>query len=121
MIGRLYEVVVDCPDPQALAAFYAELTGLAVRYDDAAWVTLGDDTGVRLAFQRVEGHRPPRWPDPEHPQQMHLDVFVADVEAAGRAVEALGARLLRDAGGSRVYADPVGHPFCLSLADPTAP
>lgn len=24
MIGRLHHVVVDCPDPQPLAAFYAE-------------------------------------------------------------------------------------------------
>jgi Glyoxalase-like domain len=121
MIGRLYEVVVDCPDPRTLAAFYAELTGLQVRYEDADWVTLGDDAGVRVAFQRVAEHRPPQWPDAAHPQQMHLDVFVADVAEAGRAVEALGARLLQGGERSRVYADPAGHPFCLSLDDPAAP
>jgi hypothetical protein len=27
MIGRLEKTVLDCPDPQALAAFYAEILG----------------------------------------------------------------------------------------------
>lgn len=44
---------------------------------------------------------------------MHLDIDVADVDAAERAVLALGATRLSDAGGWRVYADPAGHPFCL--------
>jgi len=96
-------------------------TGLRVKYEDANWVTLGDDAGVRVAFQRAADHRPPRWPDPAHPQQMHLDVFVPDLDRAGQAVVALGARLLRGGDSSRVYADPAGHPFCLSLDDPAAP
>lgn len=28
MIGQLRTVVIDCPDPRALAGFYAELLGL---------------------------------------------------------------------------------------------
>jgi hypothetical protein len=58
---------------------------------------------------------PPRWPDPEHPQQLHLDIRVDDVDAAERAVLALGARRLptERESGFRVFADPVGHPFCL--------
>ena len=52
---------------------------------------------------------------------MHLDVFVPDLDRAGQAVVALGARLLRGGDSSRVYADPAGHPFCLSLDDPAAP
>ncbi len=27
MIGRLHHLIIDCPDPLALAAFYAELLG----------------------------------------------------------------------------------------------
>ena len=121
MIGRLYEVVVDCPDPKALAAFYATLVGWEVRYADDNWVTLGRGDDVRVAFQRVEDHRPPQWPDPAHPQQLHLDVFVADLDEADRLIRANGARLLRDGGTSRVYADPAGHPLCVSLDDPSAP
>jgi catechol 2,3-dioxygenase-like lactoylglutathione lyase family enzyme len=124
MIGRLHHVVIDCPDPRALAGFYSELLGLPVTWaeDDFAVVSVNDTTSG-LAFQRAEDHQPPQWPDPDHPQQMHLDVMVDDVEAATPRVLALGARSLP--GGTNVFADPSGHPFCLipqpSWADPIEP
>ena len=122
MIGRLYEVVVDCPDPRSLAAFYRELTGLDELYADDDWVTLGRGTDVRIGFQRAEDYRPPRWPDPAFPQHMHLDIFVADLDAAEEKVRELGARSLGARGEAfRVFADPAGHPFCLCLDDPAAP
>ena len=116
MIGRLEKTVLDCPDPRALAAFYAEVLGMRVLQDSADWVAIGPAPGDRrVAFQRADPWNPPRWPDPEHPQQLHLDIRVEDVEAAQGAVLALGARLLRGEQGTgfRVFADPVGHPFCL--------
>jgi predicted enzyme related to lactoylglutathione lyase len=65
----------------------------------------------------VLGHRPPRWPDPQCPQQFHLDFDVEDIDAAQERVLALGAVLLHDSGGRnsgfRVFTDPAGHPFCL--------
>ena len=106
---------MDCPDPAALAAFYSELLGLPVTWqeDDFAVVSVSDTTSG-IAFQQVPDFQPPQWPDPARPQQMHFDVMVDDVEAAGPHVLALGARRL-PAGdsGSAVYADPAGHPFCL--------
>ena len=114
MIRRLHHVIVDCPDPPALAAFYSELLGLPVtwlRHDFA--VVASSDTSSGIAFQLAPGHQPPRWPDPRSSQQVHLDVMVDDVDVADPAVLALGARRLPSAGGSRVYADPAGHPFCL--------
>ena len=30
MIGRLHHVVIDCPEPRSLAAFYSEIFGLPV-------------------------------------------------------------------------------------------
>lgn len=66
---------------------------------------------------RATPYSPPEWPDGT-PQQLHLDLTVADLRAAGlRAVE-LGAVVLTDPveePGSTfvVYADPAGHPFCL--------
>lgn len=54
-----------------------------------------------------------RWPDPEHPQQLHLDFPVYDLDAAEELALRLGATRLQDRGGYRSYADPVGHPFCL--------
>ncbi|SNT06818.1 hypothetical protein SAMN05421812_10322 [Asanoa hainanensis] len=32
MIGRLYNVVIDCPDPSALAGFYSELLGMPLTH-----------------------------------------------------------------------------------------
>jgi catechol 2,3-dioxygenase-like lactoylglutathione lyase family enzyme len=115
VIGRLEKTVFDCPDPRTLAAFYAEVLGMRINEDYDDWVVIGEAPGARrLAFQRATTWVPPRWPDPEHPT-MHLDIRVDDVDAAERAVLALGARRLpaeRET-GFRVFADPVGHPFCL--------
>ncbi|MEU6077052.1 VOC family protein [Micromonospora sp. NPDC047074] len=119
MIGQLRSVVIDCPDPRSLATFYSELLGLPV--DDGAsddtWVVIAG-SGHRLAFQAAPALRPPTWPDPAVPQQLHLDVQVEDIEAAESRVLALGARRLPGQGeGFRVYADPAGHPFCLVFVD----
>ena len=118
MNPRLHAVVLDCPDPKALATFYAELTGWSLDYADDDWVTLRGEDDVRLAFQLAPDHQPPRWPDPEQPQQFHLDFWVGDYETAEPRALELGASLL-DASpehpGFRVYADPAGHPFCLCL------
>ena len=59
----------------------------------------------------------PQWPDADHPQQMHVDVLVDDLDAGEAAVLRLGATSL-DAGTEtfRVFTDPAGHPFCLVLS-----
>ena len=117
MIGRIEKTVLDCPEPRALAAFYAEILGMRVNEDtEGNWVVIGREAGMReLAFQRAENYRAPRWPDAEHPQQEHLDIRVDDVDAAERAVLALGATRVPTPheNGFRVFADPAGHPFCL--------
>jgi catechol 2,3-dioxygenase-like lactoylglutathione lyase family enzyme len=111
MIGRMHHVVIDCPDPAALAAFYSELIGLPITYRSEDWVVIApNDRSSGIAFQLAPDHQPPRWPDPTHPQQFHLDVMVDDVPAASLDVVALGARPLP---GQSVFADPAGHPFCL--------
>ncbi|MEV0719968.1 VOC family protein [Asanoa sp. NPDC050611] len=111
MIGRLHHTILDCPDPAALARFYSALLGLPITYEDDDFVVVAtSDRASGLAFQRAPDHRPPTWPDPAVPQQIHLDVMVDDPVAAGAEVRALGARPLP---GKGVYADPAGHPFCL--------
>ncbi len=113
MIGTLRAYALDCPDPEALAGFYAQLIGGRVVVDDADWVDL---EGTALAFQRVEDYRAPVWPSQAQPQQSHVDIGVTDLDAAQAQVLALGATLLEDWGGAkswRVFADPAGHPFCL--------
>jgi catechol 2,3-dioxygenase-like lactoylglutathione lyase family enzyme len=116
VIGRLEKTVLDCPDPRALAAFYAAILGMRINEDSDVWVVIGSEPGARqLAFQRVAHWTPPDWNDPRRPQQSHLDIRVDDVDAAEREVLALGAKRLPGEleGHYRVFADPAGHPFCL--------
>lgn len=124
-VGRLDTVVVDCPAPRELAAFYAGLLGQDVADDgNDDWQSLtGDGRGASLAFQRATAFTPPGWPDGA-PQQLHLDLAVTDLTVADEQAVALGARRLdpttppspADSRGFRVYADPAGHPFCLCRA-----
>ncbi|MGH3290747.1 MAG: VOC family protein [Trebonia sp.] len=111
MIGHLHHVVLDCPDPAALASFYSELLGQPVTYQSDDWVVVAaNESSSGLAFQLAPGHRRSTWPDPVVPQQFHLDIMVEDPASSGPLVLALGAEKL---GGEDVYADPAGHPFCL--------
>jgi catechol 2,3-dioxygenase-like lactoylglutathione lyase family enzyme len=111
----MHHVVIDCPDPAALAAFYSELIGLLVTYTSEDFVVVAvSDRTAGLAFQLAPEHQPPTWPDDAVPQQIHLDIMVDDVDAAAERVLAIGARRLGSRGErADVYADPAGHPFCL--------
>jgi catechol 2,3-dioxygenase-like lactoylglutathione lyase family enzyme len=108
---------LECRDPAALAEFYSQLTGWPVVYARPDWYSVGEseEAGFHLSFQRAPGHQPPSWPDPASSMQAHLHIRVTDPDAAERSVLALGGTKLDDrpGGGSRVYADPAGHPFCL--------
>ncbi|NJC74226.1 VOC family protein [Planosporangium thailandense] len=118
MIGRVYAVVLDCPDAESLLAFYQQVTGWQREQSaNGDWLTLRGDNGMRLAFQEVPDYQSPRWPGAGCPQQLHLDVMVDDLDVAEPQVLALGATLLEGSDkpvGWRVYADPAGHPFCLT-------
>ncbi|GAB3415439.1 VOC family protein [Flindersiella endophytica] len=100
---------------QVLAGFYGELLGLRIVREDWLQVAEHDESNLRLALDGDgwSDLRPPRWPDPEYPQQLHLDLATTDLDAAGALAERLGAKLLQDKGDFRTYADPAGHPFCL--------
>ena len=113
-VPRFHSVAIDCPDPAALSAFYARLLDWPVPSDDGEWVTLqAPGGGPTIAFQQAAGFVAPTWPAADVQQQLHLDLAVADMDAAHRRALELGARLLDTQDTFRVYADPVGHPFCL--------
>ena len=99
MIKKLQAVALDCPDPVRLAEFYAELLGgrVVMEPEDPDWVEVVGFEGTPLAFQRVDGYRPPSWPGQEHPQQVHLDFDVDDIEADEKQVLELGARSFQSA------------------------
>ena len=118
-IATMRAVVLDCPDPRALAEFYRALLGGDITDADDDWVNLRDGGNVRLSFQRAPDYQPPDWPSAEHGQQFHIDVTVDDVDQAEPQVLALGARRtdlqpgIDEDSNWRVYLDPAGHPFCL--------
>jgi len=115
-IARFPGLVIDCPDAEALARFYAALLDWSVEVDDdGAWADARSSDGQVISFQQVDDYVPPAWPDQTVPQQMHLDVMVEDLDAAEAATLALGARKAATQPGTsfRVFLDPAGHPFCL--------
>jgi hypothetical protein len=117
-VPRFDTVTIDCPDPYALARFYGALLEWPVPEDaghgGGTHVALDPpDGGTALTFQRAVDFVAPTWPDPAVPQQMHLDLAVDDLDAAHERAVALGARHLDSQDKFRVYADPVGHLFCL--------
>jgi predicted enzyme related to lactoylglutathione lyase len=115
-VPRFDSVTIDCPDPAGLAGFYGELLEWPVPDTSAGsdYVTLEPPgSGTALTFQRAVGFVAPTWPDPAVQQQMHLDLAVGDIAAAHERAVALGARHLDTQDKFRVYADPVGHTFCL--------
>ena len=118
MIGKWQALVIDCEDPDKLASFYQELLGMIRVQEEDEFISIGDAADrPAIALQRVERLVRPQWPDADHPQQMHVDVLVEDLDAGEAAVRRLGATSL-DAGTEtfRVFTDPSGHPFCLVLS-----
>ena len=119
MRGRLHHLILDCPDPRALAWFYSQLLDQPITYESVDFVVVADDdTTSGLAFQLAPDHRPPTWPSTAIPQQMHLDLMVDDLDEAERAVLAAGATKAEHQPGEtfQVFLDPAGHPFCLCLS-----
>ena len=113
-------IVLDSPDPRALAAFYARLLGWSVGSDEPGWVTLrSPDGGPGLSFQEEAAYRRPVWPAGPGDQQMsvHLDIGVDDLDAACAHAAEAGAELaaFQPQEDVRVHLDPDGHPFCLFL------
>lgn len=110
-------VVLDAADLNAVSSFWAGLLGGTVAADDD-WHSVLVDGEWRLGIQLAPNHVPPDWPGGA-PQQIHLDLWVDDLQPAHEEAMALGARLLKPADdltapeGFQVYADPAGHPFCL--------
>lgn len=118
-IGRFALVAIDTADTEGLARFYSAITGWEIEpHDDPDWIQLASGEGATIAFQLVEDHVAPVWPGSEHPQQLHIDFDVEDLDKGEEAVLALGARKAEYQPGEsfRVYLDPTGHPFCLVRA-----
>ncbi len=107
-------LVLDCQDPQLLAAFWSEALGYANLGEAGSYVLLldPDDRGPKLLLQGV----------PEAKQvknRMHLDIDAVDIETEASRLEALGAQRvagepMHEHGTNWVLmADPEGNEFCV--------
>jgi catechol 2,3-dioxygenase-like lactoylglutathione lyase family enzyme len=117
-VARWDCVALDCPDADALAAFYGAIIGETPRRLHPDWVEIGPPDRPHIACQQIDDYVRPTWPGGLVPQQLHLDFNVRDLDAAQAAVIQLGASLAEQQPHPdefRVMLDPVGHPFCLVL------
>lgn len=108
-------IVFDAADLEAESAFWAAVLGGTVSRDHD-WHSIDVDGVNEVSVQLAPDHVPPQWPQGSPPQQIHLDLFVEDIDTAHQQAMDLGARLLQwdpEGDGFNVYTDPAGHPFCL--------
>jgi predicted enzyme related to lactoylglutathione lyase len=115
---------LDTNDLETESTFWANVLGGEVARGegpDDDWHSVIVDGKQKLGVQYVENHEPPQWPDGPQRTQVHLDLYVEDLDAAEAEVIGFGATALGGpeqdgTEGFRVYADPAGHPFCLCRA-----
>lgn len=117
---RQSHVTIDCADPAALAAWWAELLGWRVARadadeavarpaDDAEEATLHEGRMLPLLFVRVPDAKATK-------NRVHLDLLSDDVAADVARAEALGAQRVdvgQDAPPWVVLADPEGNELCI--------
>lgn len=107
-------VTVDCADPQAASAFWSGLLGVPARAIDLpGWYRIGPTVagGPALTFQPVPEAKAGK-------TRLHLDLWVAELDAAIRRVQELGGRSTGEThryeeGTVVVMADREGNEFCL--------
>jgi len=107
-------MVLDCADPEVLAAFWAPALGYTRLGAAGSYVLLAPENGPapNLLLQRV--------PEPKTAKnRMHLDIEIPDIEAEAGRLEGLGARRVHTETQSQfgvrwiVMADPEGNEFCV--------
>ena len=108
------DLVLDCAEPKALEAFWADALRYHVHLSLPSIVVLvpTDGEGPPLVLQQV--------PEPKVAKnRMHLDITCDDIEAEVERLERLGAKRTHDGarslGDTRwvTLTDPVGNEFCV--------
>jgi catechol 2,3-dioxygenase-like lactoylglutathione lyase family enzyme len=126
---RVTSVTIGAARPHVLAHFYADLLGWPVTADDppvpgdpaqGGWAQIrppAGEPGPTLNFEYEQHFARPVWPSTPGAQtaSQHLDIEVADLDAAVEWAMAQGAILadVQPQDDVRVLFDPDGHPFCL--------
>ena len=120
MAARL-GLVLDCSDPERLAAFWSAALGYTVLGRAGSYVLLVDEAGQqpKLLLQRVGEAKAGK-------NRMHLDIETPAVDDEVSRLEGLGASRIGaeavEEHGNRwvVMADPEGNEFCVCNADAPA-
>ena len=107
-------LVLDCSDPEALAAFWAPALGYTNVGSAGSYVMLlpVDGDGPQLLLQRVLEAKAGK-------NRMHLDIHVTDIRVEADRLATLGARRLEmepfEEQGTHWFlmADPEGNEFCV--------
>ena len=107
-------LTIDCQDvatQERLRDFYAQALGGEV-VEGAVRAR-----GWLLIFDVVSDYKPPSWPSPETPKQLHFEWVVEDLDVAAAVLQNLGAPQADHQNPNdrelRVMLDPAGHPSCL--------
>ncbi|WP_131098760.1 VOC family protein [Streptomonospora litoralis] len=105
---RITDVIVDCRDPERLAAFWSAVLGSRVKVRIGPYVFLDGGAGPGMGFQRSDTPGTGK-------NRVHLDLRAVDPRAEQRRIEELGGRRLPEyaEGGFLVMADPEGNVFCI--------
>jgi catechol 2,3-dioxygenase-like lactoylglutathione lyase family enzyme len=115
-IAGVAHLIIDCPDPRALAAWWERLLGGTVEPFENGEARL-DAPGLSLYFVAV--------PEPKtRKNRLHIDLHSNGYDAAINQALALGATLAPDVytGPSWcVLRDPEGNEFCILETAPPAP
>jgi len=106
-------VTLDCSDAESLARFWCEALGYQEIARADQFICLGPGPGViKFVLQGVPETKPGK-------NRMHLDLWVADIDAAAARLVAIGAKQLSDKPFDEhgflwhQLADPEGNEFCV--------
>jgi catechol 2,3-dioxygenase-like lactoylglutathione lyase family enzyme len=106
-----FSTVIDCRDPEALAAFWCQALGYQVVFRNEREVDIapGPSLFPGLAFLLAPGRK-------EAKNRLHIDLNPSDQQAEVRRLLALGAARIDIGQGDAewvVMADPEGNEFCV--------
>ena len=121
-IARFPSIVIDCPDPAALAAFYGAMLDWKIEISPGH-ADVRAEYGDCISFQQVEGYTPPIWPGQDVPQQMHLDVIVNTSTPPRRrcSISARRSTSISPAHPSGSSSTPTGTPSASACTNPRRP
>jgi predicted enzyme related to lactoylglutathione lyase len=109
-----FGLVLDCGNPEALAAFWARALGYVTLGAAGNYLALVPDgrPGPKLLLQRVPEAKAAK-------NRMHLDIYAPDIEGTAKTLEELGASRIETGAQAEhschwiVMADPEGNEFCV--------